>query len=190
VEATPLRSRAWPAALALAIIVGASLARASAEFLVSLDDQTDPALAGCPGAGDLRKAIARQLGHDPFRENAPRRLLVRLYPSGARMGGRVVWRDANDQWEGERTFSSRNETCPEMARAVALARAIRIDLLASPGQSPPETPTVEVNPPVAKIAAKIATKIADAKPAVVVPAPGRRRRLAGCPGEGDQVTGP
>ena len=181
VEATPLRSRAWSAALALAIVLGASPARASAEFLVSLDYQTDPALVGCPNAADFRKAIVRQLGHDPFRENAPRRMLVRLYPSGARMGGRVEWRDANDQWEGERTFSSRNESCPEMARAMALATAIQIDLLASPGQAPPEKSAVEVNPPVAKAA--------DAKPAVVrlasptpaetpAPAPPREPRIA------------
>jgi hypothetical protein len=162
VEATPLRSRAWSAALALAIVLGASPARASAEFLVSLDYQTDPALVGCPNAADFRKAIVRQLGHDPFRENAPRRMLVRLYPSGGRMGGRVEWRDANDQWEGERTFSSRNESCPEIARAMALATAIQIDLLAGPGQAPSEKPAVEANPSVAKVA--------DAKPAVVVPA--------------------
>ena len=159
VEATPLRSRAWSAALALAIVLGASPARASAEFLVSLDYQTDPALAGCPNAADFRKAIVRQLGHDPFRENAPRRMLVRLYPSGARMGGRVEWRDANDQWEGERTFSSRNESCAEMARAIALATAIQIDLLASPGQARPDKPAGDSNPPVARTA--------EAKPAVV-----------------------
>jgi hypothetical protein len=163
VEATPLRSRAWSAALALAIVLLASPGRANAEFLVSLDYQTDPALVGCPSAADFRKAIVRQLGHDPFRENAPRRMLVRLYPTGSRMGGRVEWRDANDQWEGERTFSSRNESCAEMARAMALATAIQIDLLATPGQAPPEKPAVDVKPPL--------PKITDNKPTVVLPAP-------------------
>ena len=158
----PLRSRACSAAFALAVLLLASPTRAS-EFLVSLDYQTDPALAGCPSPADFRKAIVRQLGHDPFRDNAPRRMLVRLYPTGPRMGGRVEWRDANDQWEGERTFSSRNESCAEMARAMALATAIQIDLLAVPDQAPPEKPTVERKPP--------AAKLAEAKPAVAPPAP-------------------
>ena len=185
VEAAPLRSRAWSAALALAIVLLASPARAGGEFLVSLDYQTDPALVGCPSAADFRKAIVRQLGHDPFRESAPRRMLVRLYPAGSRMGGRVEWRDANDQWEGERTFSSRNDSCPEMARAMALATAIQIDLLASPGQAPPEKPAVDANPPVAKIVpknvAKSVAKTADAKPTVVVPLPPKPTETAAEP---------
>ncbi len=123
---------------------------------MSLDYQTDPALPGCPSAAEFRKAIVRQLRHDPFRENAPRRMLVRLYSAGPRMGGRVEWRDAGDQWEGERTFSSRNGSCAEMARAMALATAIQIDLLASPEEPPPEKPAVDSNSP--------ALKLGDAKP--------------------------
>jgi hypothetical protein len=179
VEATPLRSRAWSAALTLAIVLAGRPTRAGGEFLVSLDYQTDPALVGCPSAAEFRKAIVRQIGHDPFRERAPRRMLVRLYLTGPRMGGRVEWRDANDQWEGERTFSSRSESCTEMARAMALATAIQIDLLAAPGQPVPEKPAGDANPPAAKIDAKTATKtaaetgatIADAKPAVVLLVP-------------------
>ena len=88
-------------------------------------------------------------------------MLVRLYPTGPRMGGRVEWRDASDQWEGERTFSARNESCAEMARAMALATAIQIDLLAVPEQPAPEKPADVVKPP--------AAKLADAKPTVVLP---------------------
>ena len=158
-EATPLRSRACSAALALAVVLIASPTHASGELLVALDYQIDPALLACPSAADFRKAIARQLGHDPFRENAPRRMLVRLYSSGTRMGGRVEWRDASDQWEGERTFSSRNESCAEMARAMALATAIQIELLASPDQGSP-----------AKLAVSPPLKVADAKLPPVPPA--------------------
>ena len=157
-EATPLRLRAFSAALALVVVLCARPTRASGELLVSLDYQTDPALIGCPSAADFRKAIVRQLGHDPFRETAPRRMLVRVYSTGQRMAGRVEWRDASDQWEGERTFSSRTGSCAEMARAMALATAIQIDLLALPDQPPPEKPPVEAKPPVVK-------------PVAVVPAP-------------------
>jgi hypothetical protein len=161
-KATPLRPRACAAALALAVVLLASATRAG-ELLVSLDYQTDPALPSCPSATDFRKMIVRQLGHDPFRENAPRRMLVRLSATGPRMAGRVEWRDASDQWEGERTFSSRNESCAEMARAMALATAIQIDLLAIPDQAPPEKPAADAKPPI--------VKISEAKPTVVLPAP-------------------
>ena len=130
---------------------------------MSLDYQTDPALVGCPSAADFRKAIVRQLGHDPFRESAPRRMVVRLDATGSRMAGRVEWRDASDQWEGERTFSARNESCAEMARAMALATAIQIDLLAITGQPPSEKPAAAAKAP--------AVNISEARPAVVVPAP-------------------
>jgi hypothetical protein len=163
VEATPLRLRACSAALALVVVFCAHPARARGDLLVSLDYQTDPALVGCPSAADFRKAIVRQLGHDPFRESAPRRMLVRLYPTGPRMGGRVEWRDASDQWEGERTFSARSESCAEMARAMALATAIQIDLLAIPEQAAPEKPAAEAKLP--------ALKLADSKPKVILPVP-------------------
>jgi hypothetical protein len=114
----------------MVVLLRAGVARAAGDVLVSLDYATDPALADCPTAGDFAKAVVRQLGHDPFRAEAPRRAVVRLYPMGARIGGRVEWRDASGEWEGERTFSSRNESCLQMARAMALATAIQIDLLA------------------------------------------------------------
>jgi hypothetical protein len=154
VEATRLRLRACAAAVAVVGLLCASQARAGAELLVSLDYQADPTLTNCPSAADFRKAIVRQLGHDPFRENAPRRMVVRLYSTGPRMAGRVEWRDASDQWEGERTFSSRTGSCADMARAMALATAIQIDLLAVPEQPAPEKPPAEAN-----------------RPAVTVPAP-------------------
>jgi hypothetical protein len=141
----------------------ASPVQARREILVSLDYQTDPSLLACPGAVDFRKEIARQLGHDPFRERAPRRMVVRLYASGARMAGRVEWRDASDQWEGERTFSSRSESCAEMGRAMALATAIQIQLLASAGEDSPARTAAGSKPP--------DLGLADDKPVVGAPAP-------------------
>ena len=120
---------------------------ADTDVLVSLDYETDPALPACPGAVEFRREIVRQLGHDPFRGSAPRRVVVRLYSTGARMGGRVEWRDANDEWEGERTFSSRNESCAQMAQAMALATAIQIQLLARLGEALPAKPTADSRPP-------------------------------------------
>lgn len=134
-------------------ISAASAAHAAGDVVVSLDFETDPALAECPSAADFRKDVIRQLGHDPFRDNAPRRLVVRIRASGARMGGRVEWRDASDEWEGERTFSSRNESCAQMARAMALATAIQIQLLARFETVAPAKSAVEAPPPAPPAAA-------------------------------------
>ena len=149
--------------LAAVALLAASPAHAGGEILVSLDYQTDPALPECPTAADFRREIVRQLGHDPFRESAPRRVAVRLYPAGSRLGGRVEWRDANDEWEGERTFSSRNESCAQMARAMALATAIQIQLLA-------HVETDSLAKP-ADYSKSTRPAVGDVKPAVVSPTP-------------------
>jgi hypothetical protein len=130
---------------------GTAEAASAVPVLVSLDYATDPALADCPSAADFSQSVIRQLGHDPFRPSAPRHLVVRLSAKGGRLAGLVEWRDAADQWEGERTFSSRNETCAQLVRTMALATAVQIQLLARLQEmgGEAETPSeAEVKPPV------------------------------------------
>jgi hypothetical protein len=149
-----LRSRVlWGALVAAgASTVSAGPAIAGDEIQVSLDYQTAPELADCPSGADFQKEVTRQLRRDPFRDGASRRLGVRIFASGGRMGGRIEWRDAQGEWEGERTFSSRNESCAAMARTVELATAIQIELLATLGGAPqaeaePAEPEEERPPP-------------------------------------------
>jgi hypothetical protein len=166
VKALAPRLRAFSAVLAFLAFLAVPTAfpgRARAEALVSLDYATDPSLVACPSAADFRREIVRQLGHDPFREPAPRRVVVRLYSAGARMGGRVEWRDARDEWEGERTFSSRNEGCAQMARAMALATAIQIQLLDRIGGDVPPKLEADSRPP--------GPPVEGVRPPVVPPAP-------------------
>ena len=136
----------WGALLvAVASLLAGTRAFARDEVLVSLDYDTAPELVGCPGAAEFRKEVTRQLRRDPFREGASRHLGVRLYATGDRVGGRIEWRDPRGDWEGERTFSSRNESCAAIARAVELATAIQIELLATlEGGSAPEAPRPEL----------------------------------------------
>jgi hypothetical protein len=140
-----VRPRAFSAIVTLVAALAMRQARAE-EILISLDYQADPAIPGCPDAAAFRAQIARNLGLDPFRSQAPHRLVVRLGSDGARLQGRVEWRDARDQWEGERTFSARNERCDQLVRAMALATAIQIQLLslATPSAEPQ---TVDALPP-------------------------------------------
>jgi len=155
----------WPAALACLCGIVSAAAPARAEVLVSLDYQADPALAACPGPAEFQAAVVRQLGQDPFRPDAPRRVVVRLNAAGARIEGRIEWRDATDQWEGERTFSARSESCGQMARAMALATAIQLQLLALAEPTgtaappavkvvpvPPIPPVQPISPPVVVVA--------------------------------------
>ncbi len=163
VEETALRRRAFSAVLASLVVLMASPSHAGGEVLVALDYETDPALLECPSAADFRKEIVRQLGHDPFRDSAPRRMVVRLFSAASRIGGRVEWRDASDRWEGERTFSSRNESCAQMARAMALATAIQVQLLASPDEGSPAKPPADSK--------QAARAVGDGNPAALPPAP-------------------
>jgi hypothetical protein len=131
--------------MAVAASVVATPAVAADEVFVSLDYDTAPDLTGCPKAAEFRREVARQLRRDPFRDDASRHLAVRLYATGERVGGRIEWRDTRGEWEGERTFSSRNERCAAIARAVELATAIQIELLATLDGGPPsEAPVPEL----------------------------------------------
>ena len=114
----------------MAVLAAVASAPAQADdVLISLDYRTDAALPDCPDASQFRARIVHHLGHDPFRDQAPHRLIARVTLTGGRLQGQVEWRDANDQWEGERAFLSRNDSCDQMVRAMALATAIQIQLL-------------------------------------------------------------
>ena len=122
--------RVLPATLTLALMVAARPVMAAGDLAATLDYATDPAVADCPTAAEFRAAVAHQLGRDPFRASASRRIIARVRRAGGRLEGRVEWRDASDQWEGERTFSSRDESCTHMVRGMAFATATQIQLLA------------------------------------------------------------
>jgi hypothetical protein len=131
-------------ACSITLVATASRAVAGDEMSVLLDYAVAPELTDCPNATDFRREVVRQLRWDPFREGGARRLVVRLYATDGRLGGRIEWRDPHGEWEGERTFASRNESCAALATAIELASAIQIELLATLGGVPqPEAETPE-----------------------------------------------
>jgi hypothetical protein len=146
------RESARRTALAFVIVFVATASRpvAGEEMSVSLDYEVAPELTECPSAADFRKEVARQLRREPFRASGSWRLVVRLYAADGRLSGRLEWRDPQGEWEGERTFSSRNENCAAMARGIELATAIQIELLATLGGVPapePEPPDLDEERP-------------------------------------------
>jgi hypothetical protein len=157
------------AALFCFISLAAGPALAGGDLLISLDYEADAALPDCPSAVEFRNRVVRHLGHDPFRDHAPHWLIVRISPKRGRVEGRVEWRDAQDRWEGERTFSSASDTCHELGRSMALAAAIQIQLfaLAQPTDTA-ETATVKiVSAPLAAV--PLTPTVPTSPPAVVAP---------------------
>jgi hypothetical protein len=153
---------------AVALMATAHRAVAEPEIPVSIDYQVAPELADCPNEAEFRKEVARQLRRDPFRDSGSR-VLVRLYTRDGRLGGRIEWQGPQGQWEGERTFSSRSESCAAMARAIEMATAIQIEMLAALGEPPaPESAPPDLGdeePPPSPIKA-VVQEAALAKPVV------------------------
>jgi hypothetical protein len=168
------RPRGWLLASALAAgLLASTPAGAREPLVVGLAYEVDPALSGCPSRAEFQGGVVKELGYDPFRETAARRIVVRLRGAGGRLDGDVEWRGANDEWEGERGFSSRRESCAQIARAMALATAIQIQLLAgAEGAAPPAAPAPSPPPPPAP------PPVAVAQPAAAAPPPEREAWLA------------
>jgi hypothetical protein len=100
----------------------------------------------CPDASTFKDITTARLGYDPFRENAPDRILVNIVLRAGAIEGRIEWRDTKGMWVGDRTFRSTGEDCRELVQPMAFALALQIQFLAvvrgSPG--PSVSPPTEV----------------------------------------------
>jgi hypothetical protein len=97
---------------------------AAARTFVTLEYQVDPDVNGCPEAAEFRSTVERQLGYDPFRSAADRRVAVQIGRKGARL-------------------ASRRQGCADVAASLAFSVAVQIQLIAT--LTPP---TPEPSPPV------------------------------------------
>ena len=131
------------------------VASGATNTVVALEYEAD-AQAGCIGEAELRRLVMTQLGRDPFRADADRRVVIVITKTEAGFEGRIVWADATGRSFGERRLDSRSPDCREIGANVAFAVAVQvqlIDLAASNGSAesvdlgsaPPET-----NPPAAR----------------------------------------
>lgn len=119
-------------------------ARAEPRTFVALEYEIAPDTDGCPDVEEFQSSVKRQLGYDPFRRAADRRVAVRIAGKESGFGGWIKWSDASGHWVGDRRLSSRHPECSEIAANVAFAVAVQIQLLAalaptSPEPSPPPT---------------------------------------------------
>ena len=91
----------------------------------------------CPGPDVFEGDRPGRLGYNPFRADAPGRVLVRIEPMGRALEGRLEWQDSAGERIGEHTFPSRTGDCGELARAMGFALALQIQLLATTTAEPP-----------------------------------------------------
>ena len=113
---------------ALALAASSHRANAATDMLVRLEYQADEE-AGCVGEDELRRMVADQLGHDPFRSDADRRVAITIARTDAGFQGRIVWTEADGRRLGERLLSSRNRDCREIAANVAFAVVLQLQLV-------------------------------------------------------------
>ena len=102
-------------------------------LFVALDYRAVP---DCPDASEFKGIVSGRLGYVPFRESAPERVLVQIAARAPAFEGRIEWRDAEGRWAGDRTFPSRSNDCRGLARAMAFALALQIQLSARAGAPP------------------------------------------------------
>jgi hypothetical protein len=145
---------AWATALSFPLLGQAEVRADGGPLAVALEYDAVP---DCPEAGDFKAIVNGRLGYDPFREGAPERVLVQIASQAPAFEGRIEWRDAEGKWVGDRTFPSRSNDCRELARAMAFALALQIQLsaggsvppaldVAEPPEAPP-TAEAQVPPP-------------------------------------------
>lgn len=110
-------------------MLGPSISRAQgAPYTVGLDYAGGP---GCPDAQAFAALVSAQLGYEPFVDEAPDRVFVHIVSRDAAMEGRIEWRDLNGRRVGDQSVPMPSKDCRHLARALAVALAVQIQLLAT-----------------------------------------------------------
>ena len=156
--------------------VSGATAWASSQTFVTLEYQVDPEANGCPEPAEFRRTVERQLGYDPFRPAADRRVAVQIGRKGASFDGRIKWSDDRGRWVGDRRLASRRQGCADMAASLAFAVAVQIQLIATLAPSTAEPPP-PVQAPVAPPAPPAPPRVSD-QPAIALPPPPPQRSEA------------
>ncbi|WP_242515410.1 hypothetical protein [Sorangium cellulosum] len=110
-----------------------------------------PGAEGCPDEMSLRTEVARGLGADPFQDDAPRALTVRIAREGPEHTASMALRDAQGETHWAEGFSTRSG-CEELLSGVALAVVAQLlsapeQASAPPERSPPPVPSPPSEPP-------------------------------------------
>ncbi len=100
----------------------------------------------CPGEDQLRDAVSQLVGYEPFVDHAPRVVSIEISSHRTGLVGLLRWRDKRGELGGQRRFESAPDACADLARNLAFALAVHIQLLnvpqaeAEPKPAPPPVP--------------------------------------------------
>lgn len=115
----------------------------AAGFAATLEYVARPS---CPEATDLKAIVISRLGYDPFTDSAANHVLVRISARGDSLDGSIEWRDSTGSWAGDQTFSRVSGDCLALVRALGLALAVQIRLLAAASEAPDSQVAVPAEP--------------------------------------------
>ena len=121
---------------------------------MAIDYEVTAANANCPELDVFRASVRRQLGYDPFRPGADRRVAVQIARKDVGFGGRIRWSDVDGRWVGDRRLSSPRSDCQGIAASLAFSVAVQIQLMAALAPAAPE-PITAPSAPIATEAVKI-----------------------------------
>lgn len=148
----PTLSTVWRVVVLVAalVVVAPAAGHAAPQVFVSLEYQVMPGASGCADATGFRNGVQRQLGYDPFRAQADRRVAVQIArneaDAQAGYSGRIQWTDAQGHDVGQRRLTTGRAGCADIVNNVAFAVAVQIQLLAALGP-PRRAQAVQPSPP-------------------------------------------
>ncbi len=87
------------------------------------------AVEGCPDVDTFKGIVVDRLGADAFAEDAPTRVIVLITSHGQAFEGNMEWLDAKGNWAGDRTYPAHSSDCHDLARAIAFALALHLQLV-------------------------------------------------------------
>ncbi len=123
----------------------------------------------CPDEASMRRAVASQLGYDPFDEHASTSVEASIVRKDDRLLGRVDVTRANAA-PGKRELSSRDADCEHLASAMALTISMAIDPMVISRPPPAPAPAPVEPPPPAAVAAPPPAEKPNAPPVAEKPA--------------------
>ncbi|WP_044964210.1 MULTISPECIES: hypothetical protein [Sorangium] len=136
---------------AAAVLLGAREARAAPDApraAMRIEVVRGPGAERCPGDAFLRAEVARRLGADPFQDDAPLVLAVRIAQEGPELTALLALRDREGDTRWADGFGTRSG-CEELLSGVALAIVARV--LSAPetasSQPEPSSPPSAPSPP-------------------------------------------
>jgi hypothetical protein len=171
----------------------AASAHAASPITVAIDYEIAPASVDCPDLEAFRASVRRQLGYDPFRPEAERRVAVQISRRESGFSGRIRWSDAQGNWVGDRRLSTTRSDCAGIAASVAFSVAVQVQLMAAlapaspepvvtppappspaPIASAPDATNTDRNPTVEELRPEPKRPPVEVTPAIVQPVPPRR----------------